>query len=80
MNIFTDLSLEEQALYQTILETKQYEMAANLINELLAFIPDLSDELDGELLLDALGCAGLSLTVGEYASQTFFARLPSAKQ
>lgn len=74
MNIFTDLSLEEQALYQTILETKQYEMAVNLINEVLAFIPDLSDELDGELLLDALGCAGLSLTVGEYASQTFIAR------
>jgi hypothetical protein len=74
MNI-TDLSLEEQALHQNILATKQYEMAVNLIDELLEFIPDLSDELNGELLLDALGCAGLSLTVGEYASQTFVARL-----
>jgi hypothetical protein len=73
MNI-TDLSLEEQALHQTILETKQYEMAVNLINELLEFIPDLSDELNGDLLLDALGCAGLSLTIGEYASRTFIAR------
>ena len=54
---------------------KQYEMAVNLIDELLEFIPELSDELNAELLLDALGCAGLSLTVGEYASQTFVARL-----
>jgi hypothetical protein len=76
MNI-TDLSLEEQALHQDILENKQYEMAVNLISELLSFIPelsDLSDELNGDLLLDALGCAGLSLTVGEYASRTFFVR------
>jgi predicted RNA methylase len=71
----TELSLEEWALQQKILATKQYEMAVNLIDELLEFIPDLSDELNGELLLDALGCAGLSLTVGEYASQTFVARL-----
>lgn len=70
----TEMSLEEWALQQKILETKQYEMAVNLIEELLEFIPDLSDELNGELLLDALGCAGLSLTIGEYASQTFIAR------
>ena len=71
----TDLSLQERALRRDILENQQYEMAVNLINELREFIPDLSDELNGDLLLDALGCAGLSLTVGEYASQTFVARL-----
>jgi hypothetical protein len=71
----TDLSLQERALRRDILENQQYEMAVNLINELREFIPDLSDELNGDLLLDALGCAGLSLTVGEYASQTSVARL-----
>ena len=71
----TEISLEEFALQQKFLVTKQYEMAVNLIDELLEFIPELSDELNAELLLDALGCAGLSLTVGEYASQTFVARL-----
>jgi hypothetical protein len=71
----TEISLEEWALQQKFLVTKQYEMAVNLIDELLEFIPELSDELNAELLLDALGCAGLSLTIGEYASQTFVARL-----
>lgn len=71
----TDLSLQERALLRDFLENKQYEMAVNLINELLEFIPDLSDELNGDLLLDALGCAGLSLTIGDYASRTFVARL-----
>ena len=69
-----ELSLQERALRRNILETKQYEMAVNLINQLRDFIPELSDELNGDLLLDALGCEGLSLTIGENASQTFVAR------
>jgi len=69
-----DLSLQERAMLRDILANKQYEMAVNLINQLRDFIPKLSDELNGDLLLDALGCEGLSLTIGEYASQTFVAR------
>jgi hypothetical protein len=70
-----DISFQERALRRNILENQQYQMAVNLINQLRDFIPELSDELNGDLLLDALGREGLSLTIGEYASQTFVARL-----
>jgi hypothetical protein len=57
-------------------KTQQYEMAENLIDELVQFIPDLdTKELNPILLLDALGCAGLSLTTSNDASKAFMAIL-----
>ena len=66
-----DLTIEQREQIYVAQKKMQYEMAENLINELCSFVPDFEEELTPMLLLDALGCAGLSLTIGTDASRTF---------
>jgi len=65
-----DLSLENYDLWRSITKQKQLEMAQGLLDNLRNIIPDVPEELDPWILLHALGCAGLSLIIGEYASET----------
>jgi hypothetical protein len=57
-------------------ETKQLEMATNLLKTLKN---EFSMEDIGVLdVLDALGICGLSLTIGEWASYTYLTQLQKA--
>lgn len=67
------------AEWRSIIERKQLEMAANLLKEMRSVVPDMPKDMDAMTLLDALGCAGLSLAVGEWASSTFIENLGEAK-
>ncbi len=51
----------------------QMLMASALLEELESFLPNLLEDTDITplLILDALGCAGLSLTEGDEASKAF---------
>ena len=66
-----DMSLSEYRQLRSIAKTQQFEMAANLVKELSSLVPDLPNDLGAMIILDALGCAGLSLTISEHASETF---------
>ena len=63
------LSLEERRNIRHLRKTEQLLMATNLIAQLVQISPDL--KMDEMMMLDALGCAGLSLTIGDDASRTF---------
>ena len=62
------LSLEERRNIRHLRKTEQLLMATNLIAQLVQISPDL--KMDEMMMLDALGCAGLSLTIGDDASRT----------
>ena len=64
------LSLEERRNIRHLQKTEQLSMATNLLNHLMEDFVEL-EEMDPMDLLDALGCQGLSLTVGNDASRTF---------
>ena len=64
------LSLEERRNIRHLQKTEQLLMATNLLNHLMEDFVEL-EEMDPMDLLDALGCQGLSLTVGNDASRTF---------
>lgn len=49
----------------------QHRMAGDVIDHLVSLEPELEDLLNPELLLDALGCAGLSLHIGDESSLAF---------
>jgi hypothetical protein len=74
-----DLSLEQYDLWRSITKNQQLEMATNLLEDMRSVIPDMPKDVDAMTLLDALGCAGLSLIVGEYASLTFIENLNEVK-
>jgi hypothetical protein len=63
------LSLEERRNIRHLRKTEQLLMATNFIAQLAQMAPDL--KVDEMIVLDALGCAGLSLTIGDDASRTF---------
>lgn len=63
--------LNEIETLTKLCDGKQTAYAMELIAELMSFIPDLSNELTPELMLDALGCAGLSLVTYDSASLEF---------
>ena len=64
------LSLEERRNIRHLQKTEQLLMATNLLNHLMEDFVEL-EEIDPMDLLDALGCQGLSLTIGNDASRTF---------
>jgi len=64
------LSLEERRNIRHLQKTEQLLMATNLLNHLMEDFVEL-EEMDPMDLLDALGCQGLSLTIGNDASRTF---------
>lgn len=64
-----ELSFEERRNIRHLRKTEQLLMATNLIAQLVKIAPDL--KMDEMMMLDALGCAGLSLTIGDDASRTF---------
>lgn len=67
------IGLEQKRTIRELQKTNQFEFAEHLIAELVMLDPDI--EIDPLTLLDALGCAGLSITIGQDASKTFFALL-----
>ena len=69
-------STEEKTL-QKLTDGKQTLYAEALLKELTQFMPYENDggEITPNLLLDALGCAGLSLVAYDSASQEFIASL-----
>jgi len=68
MNIFQRKQIAKEIA--RVQKTSQFEMATNLLEEVMTLIP-VDKDFTPLVLLDALGCAGLSLTVGEDASLTF---------
>jgi len=56
----------------------QHKMAENVIIELVGLEPELEDLLYPELLLDALGCAGLSLHIGDESSLAYIEGLKAS--
>lgn len=68
MNIFQRKQIAKEIA--RVQKTSQFEMVTNLLEEIEAFL-NKGDDLTPLVLLDALGCAGLSLTVSEDASLTF---------
>jgi len=68
MNIFQRKQIAKEIA--RVQKTSQFEMATNLLEEVMTLVP-VDKNLTPMVLLDALGCAGLSLTVGEDASLTF---------
>lgn len=70
-----ELNLEQKRQLREMRNTKQYEMSENLVKQLENSFPDIADSgLDAMSLLDALGCEGLSLCIGEWASLTYISR------
>jgi hypothetical protein len=67
------ITLEEKRMIRELQKTAQFAFAEGLIGELVALDPDI--EIDPFMLLDALGCAGLSLTIGTDASRTWIESL-----
>ena len=49
----------------------QNKMAGDVLATLIELEPRLEGILDSNMLLDALGCAGLSLHIGEESSLAF---------
>jgi hypothetical protein len=70
MKIMDELTIDEHNQIRLLQKEKQLEFATNLLNHLMEDFVEL-EELDPMDLLDALGCQGLSLTIGNDASETF---------
>ena len=70
MKNMDELTLDERRQIRLLQKEKQLEFATNLLNHLMEDFVEL-EELDPMDLLDALGCQGLSLTIGNDASETF---------
>ena len=68
MNIFQRKQISKEIARAQ--KNEQFEMATELLEEIMTLIP-VDKDFTPLVLLDALGCAGLSLTVGEDASNTF---------
>lgn len=71
------LNSTEEKVLQKLADGKQTAYAENLLNQLKQFMPYENDggEITPSLLLDALGCAGLSLVAYDSASHEFIASL-----
>jgi len=74
-----DIPSGRHAEWRSIIKHKQLEMATNLLKEMRSINPDIPKDIDAMTLLDALGCAGLSLAVGEWASSTFIENLETTR-
>lgn len=71
-----EVTLEQRRQIREFQKTKQFEFCENLITRLDEMLVDgwrngASSNLTVMMLLDALGIEGLSLTIGEDASNTF---------
>jgi lantibiotic modifying enzyme len=73
-----ELTLDERRQIRLFQKEKQLEFATNLLNHLMEDFVEL-EEMDPMDLLDALGCQGLSLTIGNDASNTFIKLLAKAE-
>jgi hypothetical protein len=78
MKIMEELTLDERRQIRLFQKEKQLEFATNLLNHLMEDFVEL-EELDPMDLLDALGCQGLSLTIGNDASNTFIKLLAKSE-
>lgn len=67
------IGLEQKRTIRELQKTNQFQFAEHLITELESIDPDI--DIDPFMLLDALGCAGLSLTIGTDASRTWIESL-----
>ena len=73
-----ELTIDEHNQIRLLQKEKQLEFATNLLNHLMEDFVEL-EELDPMDLLDAMGCQGLSLTIGNDASDTFIKLLSKAE-
>jgi hypothetical protein len=78
MKIMDELTIDEHNQIRLLQKEKQLEFATNLLNHLMEDFVEL-EELDPMDLLDALGCQGLSLTIGNDASETFIKLLSKSE-
>ncbi len=78
MKIMDELTLDERRQIRLFQKEKQLEFATNLLNHLMEDFVEL-EEMDPMDLLDALGCQGLSLTIGNDASNTFIKLLAKSE-
>jgi hypothetical protein len=78
MKIMDELTIDEHNQIRLLQKEKQLEFATNLLNHLMEDFVEL-EELDPMDLLDALGCQGLSLTIGNDASNTFIKLLAKSE-
>jgi hypothetical protein len=78
MKIMDELTLDERRQIRLFQKEKQLEFATNLLNHLMEDFVEL-EEMDPMDLLDALGCQGLSLTIGNDASKTFIKLLAKSE-
>lgn len=73
------LSLEDYDLWRSITKHQQLKMAQSLLDNLRGLDHDIPKAFDAMDLLDALGRSGLSLIIGEYASDTFIKNLDTTQ-
>ena len=78
MKIMDELTLDEHNQIRLLQKEKQLEFATNLLTHLMEDFIEL-EEMDPMDLLDALGCQGLSLTIGNDASNTFIKLLAKSE-
>jgi len=78
MKIMDELTLDEHNQIRLLQKEKQLEFATNLLTHLMEDFIEL-EEMDPMDLLDALGCQGLSLTIGNDASETFIKLLAKSE-
>jgi hypothetical protein len=78
MKNIDELTIDEHNQIRLLQKEKQLEFATNLLNHLMEDFTKLK-ELDPMDLLDALGCQGLSLTIGNDASETFIKLLSKSE-
>ncbi len=78
MKNMDELTIYEHNQIRLLQKEKQLEFATNLLNHLMEDFVEL-EELDPMDLLDALGCQGLSLTIGNDASETFIKLLAKSE-
>lgn len=78
MKNIDELTINEHNQIRLLQKEKQLEFATNLLNHLMEDFVEL-EEMDPMDLLDALGCQGLSLTIGNDASDTFVKLLSKAE-
>ncbi len=78
MTNMDELTIDEHNQIRLLQKEKQLEFATNLLNHLMEDFVEL-EEMDPLDLLDALGCQGLSLTIGSDASDTYINLLSKAE-
>ena len=78
MKNMDELTIDEHNQIRLLQKEKQLEFATNLLTHLMEDFTKL-EEMDPMDLLDALGCQGLSLTIGNDASDTFIKMLSKAE-